>query len=306
MKTFRAVLWVLGASLWFGFPSAAEAASGAPFLKIGVGARASGMGSAHTAAAEDVSAIHWNPAGLSEVDGLQVSAMHADWLAGMRYDSIGLALPSGLGAIGVGVVYLSQEDLERRDTAGSRQGGFGASDAAATLSFARALSPRTGVGMSAKYIRQSIDDEMAEGVAFDAGLQVRPSRALAFGAAVRNVGPRLRFLSEGQRLPLNVSGGASVSPFQGMTFSMDFQRDVYEDKTSVNAGMEFWALGTLALRAGYQAPLNGPASLNRPGAGFNGLGMGLGVKLSRYLIDYALVPYDDLGATHRFSLTARF
>jgi len=36
----------------------------APFLEIGVGARAIGMGGAFVATANDVSALYWNPAGI--------------------------------------------------------------------------------------------------------------------------------------------------------------------------------------------------------------------------------------------------
>ena len=37
----------------------------AQFLKIGIGPRAIAMGSAFTATANDLTAIYWNPAGLS-------------------------------------------------------------------------------------------------------------------------------------------------------------------------------------------------------------------------------------------------
>ena len=39
----------------------------AQFLKIGVSARAAGMGSAYTAVANDATAIYWNPAGMAAV-----------------------------------------------------------------------------------------------------------------------------------------------------------------------------------------------------------------------------------------------
>ena len=37
---------------------------GAAFLKLGVGARAVGMGGAYTAIADDVNSMGWNPAGI--------------------------------------------------------------------------------------------------------------------------------------------------------------------------------------------------------------------------------------------------
>ena len=39
----------------------------ANFLEIGVGSRATSMGDAYVAVANDVSSIYWNPAGLSNV-----------------------------------------------------------------------------------------------------------------------------------------------------------------------------------------------------------------------------------------------
>ncbi len=41
----------------------------AQFLKIGVGARAIGMGGAFAATADDITAMYWNPAGLARVYG---------------------------------------------------------------------------------------------------------------------------------------------------------------------------------------------------------------------------------------------
>ena len=44
-----------------------EGTSSATFLRIGVGARAEGMGEAFVAVANDPSAVFWNPAGLASL-----------------------------------------------------------------------------------------------------------------------------------------------------------------------------------------------------------------------------------------------
>ena len=67
------------------------------FLTIGVGARPQGMGNAVVAGISDVTAGYWNPAGLAltENQGLQIGAMHAEWFAGIgKYDYLGLSLPT--------------------------------------------------------------------------------------------------------------------------------------------------------------------------------------------------------------------
>ncbi len=46
------------------------------FLSIGVGGRALGMGSAYTAAANDVTSGYWNPAGLSKLEFPEIILMH--------------------------------------------------------------------------------------------------------------------------------------------------------------------------------------------------------------------------------------
>ena len=54
---------------------------GGQFLKIGIGARATAMGDAYTAIADDATAVYWNPAGIARVQGNVVSFSHAAWPA---------------------------------------------------------------------------------------------------------------------------------------------------------------------------------------------------------------------------------
>ena len=113
---------------------------GADFLKIGVGARAVSMGSAFVAAANDISAVYWNPAGLAHLDENQFSAMHAEWLSDMSFDFLGAAMPTQNGTIGLSAIYLCQDDIDRRDSSGADTGKFGAYDAALSVSYARNVS----------------------------------------------------------------------------------------------------------------------------------------------------------------------
>src|SRR5690349_23851614 len=60
--------------------------SSATFLRIGIGARAVGMGETFVAVANDPSAIYWNPAGLASLQRREVMASHVDWPADVHYD----------------------------------------------------------------------------------------------------------------------------------------------------------------------------------------------------------------------------
>jgi len=88
--------------------------SAANFLKIGVGAKALGMGEAFATQANDVSAIYWNPSGLSSVQNVQVILNHYDYIADIYFDYGAVAIPLGsAGVIGLHFAYLGMPDIER-------------------------------------------------------------------------------------------------------------------------------------------------------------------------------------------------
>ncbi|MDX1908384.1 MAG: UPF0164 family protein [Bacteroidia bacterium] len=88
------------------------------FLKIGVGARAFGMGSTQTAVAQDVTAGYWNPAGLAASDALlypELSLMHASYFAGIaNYNYLGFTMPVDSGGqrrFGVSLIRMGIDDI---------------------------------------------------------------------------------------------------------------------------------------------------------------------------------------------------
>ncbi len=82
--------------------SLAQGTSGAQFLGVGIGARAAAMGGAYTSIADDGTALHWNPAGLTRVDGHRLTLSHISWLPGVKYNYASYAAPAGSDA-GIGV-----------------------------------------------------------------------------------------------------------------------------------------------------------------------------------------------------------
>lgn len=287
---------------------------GASFLKIGVGARALGMGSAFTAKANDASAMFWNPAGTANMREREVALYHTEWVSDVRYDVLGAVIPVRNGSLGFSAAYLSQGDLEKRDITGEKQGSFGASDAAATLSYARRFSTKVRGGVNVKYIQQSVEDEKASGLATDWGAQMRVSRKMTVGGAVMNLGRDMKFLNEKYKLPLTLSGGAAFSPNKTLTFAADLRQEVHGARTSLNMGTEYIAMGRMSLRAGYQAAVakgdsdtaGSVKSESTSVGGMKGLGFGLGLNILGAQMDYAILPKDDFGSTHHLSLSAKF
>jgi len=87
------------------------------FLNIGVGAKAMGMGGAFCAVADDGTAFHWNPAGLSLAKNPQFSTMYATQFGSFQeplasYNYIGYTQPLfGDASLAVNWVRLSVDDI---------------------------------------------------------------------------------------------------------------------------------------------------------------------------------------------------
>lgn len=154
------------------------------FLSIGVGARSLGMGYAHVAAVNDVTAGYWNPAGLLGVKGnLQVGAMHSEYFAGIaKYDYIAIAKPIDTAStIGISFIRFGVDDIpnttELIDNNGNldynRITTFSAADNAFLLSYARKLKvPGLRLGANAKVVYRKVGPfAKAWGFGLDAGMQ---------------------------------------------------------------------------------------------------------------------------------------
>jgi uncharacterized protein UPF0164 len=275
--------------------------AGFSFMKIGVGARPMGMGSAYVALAGDPTAVYWNPAGLAGADGAQVIAMHNEWILDFKQEFAAVSRPVGSGAFGLGIAgFYAGNELDGRDEVGNQTGPFGFNDLAVTGSYARRITSRGALGVSAKFIREMIDQEDATAVAFDLGGRLAlGTSGVTLGAALQNLGGNAKFEQQSFPLPRTVRAGAAVSrPISGLngigTLSAEL-RDVRGDNSKFSVGGEFEFKERLALRAG-----------TKFGYDDENVSFGVGLMHRRVRFDYALVPHSsDLGTTHFFSLAAK-
>ena len=277
--------------------------TGATFLKLGLGSRPAAMGEAFAGVADDVTAIYWNPAGLGKVGEKQVSFIHSEWFQGIHHSNIGYCQPAFGGTLGAAGTILWIDGIERRagDTA-NPDGYIVSRDIAASVAYARPMSENLNLGATLKILFQQLDDRSATGVALDLGLLYNMKDDVATGISIQNIGYESAFISEQSPLPLNLKLGISkMYPDSRLTIASDINYGIMDNVFIAGAGMELWLHPMFCVRGGYKYNTASTVSL-----GFlSGITCGAGFNVNNIEIDYAFVPYGDLGFTHRVSMIAR-
>jgi long-subunit fatty acid transport protein len=298
-KTFLTIAIGLAATGVLATANAAGTAS-AQFLKLGAGARAAAMGEAFTAVSDDVTATYWNPAGLTQLRAAEAELMHNAGLVNTQYQFLAGAMPTqGDWTFGASLYRMDYGSMDRYDNADVKDGSFQAGSLAVGFSAARKWSDNLSVGLTGKVIREGIDDVTATGAAADAGAMYRFDN-YQFGAALQNVGPALKFVTDSSPLPATLRLGAAGRFLdEKLLLGLDLTK-ARDTDPSVSAGAEYSPAPQLKVRGGYKSS-TGAADLG----GLAGISAGAGFSIRNVTIDYAFVPFGDLGATHRISLQFR-
>jgi hypothetical protein len=300
--------------------------AGAQFLKIGIGARTVAMSDASVAMIDDSTSCYWNPAGLADVKGTDITFTDVEWIADMRLMSGTFAHKFGFGTIGAMFTMLSVGEMEYRDEHNPddpNAGTFTANDMMFGGSYARRLIDRFAFGGTVKYVREKIDTYTAQGVAFDVGTTyITGFKSLKMGISIQNFGPELKFggtFSELQRdkqtrevkefasysLPITVKLGISYDLFQGsknhlLTLALDAVHP-NDGPEKLNLGAEYWIKNMLALRGGYL--VSGGDFRSEELRTFSaGVGFKYNLGSTGIRFDYAFTDMDVLNAVHRVTM----
>ena len=278
------------------------------FLRMGTDARAEALGGAHVALSDGVSALYYNPAGMVWSPPGQVLATYHNWVTDIQSGFIGGVLQFGKsGRIGAAIQYLDFGDIPAATADGAAPGDaryFGASDLAFSISLGQRIGEHSSAGITGRLIFESMDDESAQGVAFDAGvLHELKDQRTRVGAAIRNAGFQTSAYGEGAKDPLPMTVVAGVShhlrgaPF---LFTADIMKP-YGDDFGAGVGVEVSVLDPLSVRLGYNS-LAGSLDSGSDSDDYAGLRLGVGFTLERLIIDYGYGAMSELGSSHRFTI----
>ncbi len=318
------LLAVCGASLPAGATKYA-----AEFLKLGVGARALGMGGGFVAMADDASAAYWNPAGLASLPRAEMMFMHAEQFGSLaNHDYIQFTQPlSGAhrSSVGIGLIRFSVDDIKVTRDAYNDENGNGRWDPGEAilpeqfkmqsdteygllLSYSREVSDRLALGGNAKLIRQGLLDHTSFGMGLDFGAMYSPLPGFKIGARLADATTTQISWDTGRRETVapslsvgfawtrslaalgSVSAGLSLAnSFEGRDVASQFSGGPWGGQ--IQGGLEYWYARTIAARIGSDA---------------GNLTAGAGLRYRSLGADYAYLSNPDLDATHRISASVRF
>lgn len=190
-----------------GFAQTKVGITAANFLTIPVGARASAMGGAFVAIANDATAAFWNPAGLSRLSRNNVTANYMNWLVGTRVNWFGAGFKFGESALGITINELDYGEEEITTAVEPNGTGqmWGAQDIAFSLSYAQNLTDQFSFGATVKYVQQKIWHESATAFAFDVGLLFTTQfNGLRIGMNIANFGTDMKMDGKDLLQPVDI------------------------------------------------------------------------------------------------------
>ncbi len=296
--------------------------STAQFLKIGAGGRATAMGDAFVAVADDATAMYWNPAGLVQFNRNEVIVSHNKWLVDIDHNFFGAVYHLGVNdALGFSVTSVTMDQMKRTTEFQPFGTGefFNVSDFAFSLTYAKRMTDKFSFGGTVKYVHSTLAELTMSGFLVDLGTYYWTGLGTSrFAVTFSNFGGQLQpngdivavgsneKISDWQQFspPTMFRLGFAVEPYQTeiqrVTLSAQLNHP-NDNSESLSLGSEYAyampSFGTeLSARAGYK--------LNVEGQDISaGIGLEQNFNVISVGFDYSFVRFDKFGSVHRLTVT---
>lgn len=329
---FALLLAVLTVS---GFAQSKVGTTAANFLTIPVGPRATGMGGAFVASANDATSLFWNAGAISRMPQSEFNVSYSQWLVGTNYNFVGLVFKlDDDNAVGVSVNQLSygEEDITTEEQPMGTGQKWDAGDIAIGITYTKNLTDRFSIGGTFKYINQRVWNESASAFALDIGLLFYTQLdGLRIGMNIANFGTEMKLDGKDLLQPIdidpaqtgnnaNITGKLETDSWTlPLMFTVGLAYDVVKDadwnlmlatdavypnnnSSYINVGGEFSYSDLIFLRGGYNSLFKEAAE--------EGFSAGVGVKYNfgpfYSKVDYSFSDYGIFKSLSRISLTIGF
>ncbi len=293
--------------------------STAQFLKIGIGARATAMGGAFVAIANDASALFWNPAGLVEIKQNQILFSHNKWVVDINHEFFGGVYHlSSNDAVGIAFTSLNTDDMPVTTEVMPFGTGeyFKYGDIAVALSYSRKMTSQFSFGATIRYIEETLGKLKMRGVMIDLGTFYWTGLGTTrFAVAISNFGNELA--PDGKVVLFGHRKKSSWQSFSPPTiFRIGFAFEPYQSKNNrittsiqlnhpndnsenIGTGIEYTWKNILFIRGGYKF------NVEEQNYSF-GAGVHVPIGIADASFNYSFANFNRLGSVHRFSLILGF
>lgn len=292
-------------------------------FSLGVGARSLALGGATVAGPFDFSSGYWNPAGMNQLQGRMVGAMHAETFGSLlNHDYVAYINAAGkvnskikafgfylyyLGGGGIKITALNEFDrpyVVREESHG---------DYLLAASISGKLKSKIDFGLTAKIIYRDIGTESGQGLTVDFGLLYLMHKNVnvalmitdATTGFIRYSGSTFESGSNSESIYPTFKPGilfkTSHKQFTGrFLFSSDVKFENLGEAAQYHAGGVSFD-NHYGLEIDYNSMFFG-----RTGFDVGKFTAGIGLQVKKFNLDFAFLHHDDFDETYRFSGAYRF
>ena len=337
LKLSFIIIFFIAAGNLFASGGNRNGTAGATELLIPVGARGIALGGSTIANSTGIEALFWNPANIARVEGYSTNVLvsHMDHIAdiGIEYGAVSTSIEA-FGTIAFSIKSLSIGDVpvttvENPDGTGAL---FSPQYITYGLTYARMLSDRISVGVTANLVSEKLYTVDATGYAFNIGVSYSGFAnvsGLNIALVMKNIGPQMKYDGSGLLVNANVDGfNRTGQPYKIEASSFELPstlelglsyQPVLDDQNSlqisgvftnnnfygdeVKGGLEYGYNDLFFIRAGYSLAPELDSDFNTFGINA-GAGLKYDIGGANLSVDYAYRAnqYEGLGDNHVFSV----
>lgn len=213
---------------------------GAAQLLIPAGVRGIALGGSNISLSTGLDALYWNPAGISRTQSsIEAAFSHMTHIAdiGVSYGAVSADVDGvGMFALSIKTLSIGEIDVtttEHPDGTGQK---YTPQMLTAGISFARNLSDRISVGLTANLINETLSLVSSTGVAFNIGVMytgLGGMEGLSLGLVMKNIGPPMKFSGSG----LNIQASSTDLERPGQYYKIEAA--TFELPSSLEIGMAY-------------------------------------------------------------------